>query len=85
MHPREWLPRWSSVRRWRQAAYQLGRVDTQAGCQLEDVVQGQVATAALHLTDERPVQAAVVSQLFLALPQLMAAGPDALTKGSRRW
>jgi len=67
-----------------QSPHQLAGVDLQAVCQLEDVVQGDVAPSSLHLADEGPVQTAGVGQLFLAVTQLMAASPDTLTEGFRR-
>lgn len=71
---------------WRlEPSHQLARIYPQPLGDLQDVVQRDVASAAFDLADEGPVQAAGISQLFLTFAQLVAAGPDAFTKDSRRW
>ena len=52
-------------------------VDLEGGGDFEDVVQREVAAAAFDLSDEGPVQAAAVGELFLGLAEFVAAGADA--------
>jgi hypothetical protein len=71
---------------WRlQASHQLSRVDPQPLGKLEDVVQRDVPSATLDLTDKAPVQPTAVGQLLLTPAQLMPTGANALAKGLRRW
>lgn len=64
-----------------QAPHQLPRIDLQRLGQLEDVVEADVPLASLHLAHERPMQAAVIRQLLLALAQLMPPGAHPFTEG----
>lgn len=65
-----------------QPSHQYGRVHTQPGGHLEQVVQADVALAPLDLTDEGPVNPGLIGQGFLAETQFLALGTDALPEGS---
>lgn len=64
---------------------QLGRVNAQPRCQLEQVVQAQVAPSSLDLPEECPVDAGLMGQGFLAELQGYAAGADAFAKRLSGW
>lgn len=57
-------------------AHQVAWVDPEPTRDLHNVVQRQVPLTTLHLTNERPVQAAGVSQGFLTESQLLPPRPD---------
>ncbi len=57
-----------------QSSHQLPGVYAERLGDAQDVVQGQVALAALDLADEGPVQVAVLGQRFLGLAQLVSSG-----------
>ncbi|KOX19045.1 hypothetical protein ADL05_06075 [Nocardiopsis sp. NRRL B-16309] len=56
--------------------HQFPRIYLQPLCELQQVVQAQVAASPLHLADEGPVQPRGVGELFLALAEFLAAGAD---------
>ena len=56
--------------------YEFGRIDIQSGRQFQNVVQCQIASSPLDLTNESPVEATVVRELLLALAELVPPGPD---------
>jgi hypothetical protein len=59
------------------------RVNPQPCCDLEQVVQAQVAPASLDLPEEGPVDAGLVGQRFLTQPQGFTAGTDAFAEDAR--
>jgi hypothetical protein len=67
------------------AADQFARVDVERRGELQDVVERQVALAALDLADEGPVQVALVGECFLAETELLAAGSHASTELACCW
>src|SRR5438132_11215179 len=70
---------------WRfESVDKIARVYAQGSRQLQNVVQRQVAPAALDLADEGPVQASGRAEGFLAEAKLLAAGAYALTEDGRR-
>lgn len=64
---------------------QLGWIDAQAGGQLEEVVQVQVATAPLDLAEERPMDAAAGGQGFLAEALGLSLGTDSFAEDAGGW
>jgi hypothetical protein len=68
---------------WRMKSLdELRGIEVESSGQLEQVVQAEVALAALDLADKCPVQASAISERFLAQTELAAVGLDPLTKGS---
>lgn len=61
-----------------QASRQVTGVDAEAGRDLGDVVEADVALPAFDLAEERPVDAAERSGLLLAQPELVAAIADSV-------
>ena len=64
---------------------QLTWIDTEAGGDLEQVMEAQVAPASLDLPQERPVDAATGSQGFLAEALGLSPAADALAKACGSW
>ena len=58
---------------WFQSSDKLAGVDVQSCGDFEDVVEGEVAAASFDLSDEGPVQAAAVGELFLGLAEFVSA------------
>jgi hypothetical protein len=60
---------------------ELGRIDSEAASELEQVVEVEVALTTLDLAKEGPVHAYLAGHRLLAETELMAARTDALPKG----
>jgi hypothetical protein len=67
-----------------QTADELTRIGVQSLGQLQDVVQRQDALPTFDLTDECPVQTAVISELLLTLAKRLTTSAHTLAKGLRR-
>ena len=63
---------------------ELAGVDVEAGCELQQVVEVEVALAALDLAEEGPVDAAFGGEGFLAESERVAVSPDAFAELLRR-
>jgi hypothetical protein len=61
--------------------HKIGRIESQAVCHLEQIMQPEIALAALDLPKERPVNPAAFRHVFLAQAQLIAPGPDPIAQG----
>lgn len=64
---------------------QLRRINPQSRCDLEQVVQAQVAPASLDLSEEGPVDAGLMGQGFLAEAQGFSTGADSFAEDTRSW
>lgn len=62
--------------------HQFARIDAQASRQLEQIVEVEVASAALDLTKESSVNTAASRQGFLTEAQGFAASTDAFAKNA---
>jgi hypothetical protein len=63
--------------------HQLAGINAQAGSNLEQIVQAEVAPTALDLAEERPVDTALSGQGFLAQAEGFSVCADSFAKGSR--
>lgn len=63
----------------RQATHQVRRIDSKAAGNLQKVVEAEIALSALHLAEEGPVNAADVSESFLAETKFGSLGANART------
>lgn len=72
-----------TVFRCLETLHELGRVDFEAGGELEEVVQVEVASASLDLSDECPVDVALVGECLLAETENLTARADALAESAR--
>src|SRR3984885_252726 len=66
-----------------QPVHELGRVDSQAPGDLQQVVQAEVAPAALDLPEERPMDGAPVGQRLLTEPEAFAPLAHAAAEQAR--
>jgi len=73
------------ARRRFETLHELGGVNVEAGGDLQEVVEAEVALAALDLADEGPVQVGAVGEGFLAYAEAAPVALDALAEGAGGW
>jgi hypothetical protein len=65
---------------WFEVVYEFGGVDAEAGGDLEEVVEVEVALSSLDLAEECPVDAGLGGEGLLAEAEGFALGADALSE-----